>query len=166
MKGPESNEQEWSARIEAAGPGPYDVDWASDILDRLEGRGPVMSVGQREVGVRFNVWAPDVRAAAVEALNVFDEVLPDLRPVEVEVIAVEEQERQLQESNVPDLLGVAEIADALGVSKQRVSELAAQESFPVPIARLRSGPVWQRSALARFMSSWNRRPGRRPAGHT
>ncbi len=151
----------WSASIEAIGAGPYDVDWASDILEALKDHSPAMSVGPQAIGVTFDVIADDAEAAIQEALRVFRRALPDLEPVEVKVQTVEEQERQLAESNIPELLGVAEVAEALGVSKQRVSELASQESFPLPIARLRSGPIWQRSALARFMRAWNRRPGRR-----
>jgi hypothetical protein len=53
-----------------------------------------------------------------------------------------------------------EVAEALGVSGQRVYEIAELEDFPAPIVRLKAGPVWQRSALARFMSSWRRQAGR------
>jgi hypothetical protein len=153
----------WSVRVEAEGPGPYDADWAGDVLDLpiLHGRGAAMTMARKNVSLTFDVVAEDAEAAAREGLRIFREALPTLEPVAVGVQTVEAQERQLAKSNVPELLGVAEIAEALGVSKQRVSELADQEGFPVPIARLRSGRVWQRSALARFMRSWTRSPGRK-----
>jgi predicted DNA-binding transcriptional regulator AlpA len=66
------------------------------------------------------------------------------------------------ESNVPDLLGVSEVAAALGVSRQRVSELAESDDFPPPIARLKAGPIWQRSQISRFVGNWDRRPGPKP----
>jgi hypothetical protein len=64
------------------------------------------------------------------------------------------------ESNAPDLVGVAEVAELLGVSKQRASDLAHSEGFPAPVATLRAGPIWRRSQLARFAGGWERRPGR------
>jgi chromosome partitioning protein len=47
-----------------------------------------------------------------------------------------------------DLLGVAEVAVLLGVTRQTVSNWRArQEGFPSPTAELRSGPIWTRSAI-------------------
>ncbi len=157
------SEQEWSVRIEATGPGPYDPDWADLVLEALEGHGPAVSVGRREVGVRYSVLARHAEAAVLEALRTFRRALPDLEPVAIDVQTVVEQERQLAASNVPELLGVSEVADALGVSKQRVAELSESASFPSPIVRLRAGPIWERSAIARFLGQWARKPGR-PAG--
>ncbi len=55
-----------------------------------------------------------------------------------------------------ELMGVAEVAKLLGVSSQRVSQLAAQESFPEPLARLAAGPVWERTDVEK----WARGTGR------
>jgi hypothetical protein len=57
-------------------------------------------------------------------------------------------------------LGVSEVAEVLGVSRQRVSELRTSEAFPAPVAELRSGPVWRGSTLHRFVQNWARKPGR------
>lgn len=59
------------------------------------------------------------------------------------------------------LVGVNEVADMFGVSKQRVSELARTDSFPAPVSRLAAGPVWWRSDIQSFMEQWQRKPGRR-----
>ena len=74
--------------------------------------------------------------------------------------SVEELEKQVMESNVPELVGVTELAQLLGVSRQRASELARSRDFPAPIAVLRSGPVWRKTAIARHVGKWERRPGR------
>jgi hypothetical protein len=158
------SEPEWSVRIEGTGPGPNDLDWADRVLESLEGRGPAVQVGPQEVAVRFTVAARDVETASREALRTFRDVLPELEPVAIELQSVGEQERQLAASNVPELLGVSEVAEALGVSKQRVAELSESESFPAPIIRLRAGPVWARSAIARFLNQWPRKPGRPARG--
>jgi len=57
------------------------------------------------------------------------------------------------------LMGVAEVAELLGVSRQRVTQLAKTEAFPEPIAHLAAGPVWQAEDVER----WAREAGRLPA---
>jgi hypothetical protein len=52
----------------------------------------------------------------------------------------DEQERRLAEPNLPGLVGVAELGEILGVSRQRASELALAGVVPV------SGPAAGRRA--------------------
>lgn len=54
------------------------------------------------------------------------------------------------------LMGVAEVATLLGVSRQRVTQLAKQEDFPAPAAALAAGPVWESADVER----WARGVGR------
>jgi enamine deaminase RidA (YjgF/YER057c/UK114 family) len=56
--------------------------------------------------------------------------------------------------------GVSEVADLLGVSRQRVAQLRTKRGFPAPIAELRAGPIWDVSSLGLFLEEWERRPGR------
>jgi predicted DNA-binding transcriptional regulator AlpA len=53
-----------------------------------------------------------------------------------------------------DLVGVAEIAAMLGVTRQRVHQLIEESSdFPVPEAELAGGRVWARSAVAAWLAT-------------
>lgn len=55
------------------------------------------------------------------------------------------------------LVGVAEIAELLGVSRQYVDRLSrTDDTFPVPEAELKSGRVWKREAIEK----WGRKIGR------
>lgn len=45
------------------------------------------------------------------------------------------------------LLGVAEVAELLGVSRQRVHQLALLPHFPRPEAELSAGKIWSHSAI-------------------
>jgi serine/threonine protein kinase/predicted DNA-binding transcriptional regulator AlpA len=57
--------------------------------------------------------------------------------------------------------GVSEVADKLGVSRQRFTELRGRNDFPQPVAELASGPVWDLGDIDRWLSSGaRRRPGR------
>lgn len=53
---------------------------------------------------------------------------------------------------VPALVGLGEIADILGVTKQRVHQLATAPGFPEPVARLRATPVWARADIDTYGS--------------
>lgn len=45
-------------------------------------------------------------------------------------------------------MGAAEIADYLGVSRQRVTQLEHLKKFPAPVARLKMGAVWHAEDIA------------------
>jgi predicted DNA-binding transcriptional regulator AlpA len=55
-----------------------------------------------------------------------------------------------------ELVGPAEVAAMLNVSRQRVGQLAARSDFPVPVAVLQMGKVW----LAEDIRVWAKRDGR------
>lgn len=55
-----------------------------------------------------------------------------------------------------DLVGTAEIADLLGVSRQRVHQLVSRADFPEPVAKLAAGIIWNRLDVER----WARDSGR------
>jgi serine/threonine protein kinase len=54
--------------------------------------------------------------------------------------------------------GVSEVAEALGVSRQRLAKLREREDFPEPLAELAQGPVWDLGAIR----AWNE-SGLRPS---
>lgn len=51
------------------------------------------------------------------------------------------------------LVGTAEISDMLGVSRQRVAQLASVPDFPQPTAELTAGRVWLRSAVLQWIGA-------------
>jgi hypothetical protein len=79
-----------------------------------------------------------------------------------EVARVDEQEAS---QPLLELAGLAEIASMLGVSKQRVQELAARDGlFPLPVARVSGGTLYKKSMIEAFNTHWMRTPGR-PVSH-
>jgi hypothetical protein len=54
------------------------------------------------------------------------------------------------------LVGAAEIGRMLGVSRQRVQQLAGREDFPEPDVVLEMGKVWKRADIVK----WARDRGR------
>lgn len=55
----------------------------------------------------------------------------------------------------PDVLGVSEIADMLGLTRQRVLQLCAEPDFPEPTI-LKGGKIWDRADVL----EWCRRTER------
>jgi predicted DNA-binding transcriptional regulator AlpA len=60
----------------------------------------------------------------------------------------------------PEVAAVAEIAELLGVSRQRVYRLIERSDFPQPIAELSVGRVWRTTDIQK----WARRTGRVQTG--
>lgn len=55
-----------------------------------------------------------------------------------------------------DLVGVAEVAEMLGVTRQRVNQLVNEGGFPDPVAVLTAGRIWKRAAIERWARSVGR----------
>lgn len=78
----------------------------------------------------------------------------------LEIIDVDEHDRRLAEPAYAELVGITEIAAMLGVTRQRASALQTRSGFPQPLQVLASGPVWPRTWIDRFASTWERKGGR------
>ncbi len=58
-----------------------------------------------------------------------------------------------------DLVGAAEIAEMLGLTRQRVNVIVrTHEDFPRPVAELSAGRIWMRKDVV----AWARHTGRLP----
>ena len=65
----------------------------------------------------------------------------------------------------PELAGLAEVAEMLGVTKRTVSNYTRREDFPQPVDRLASGPIWRRTDIEAWKDEHEPPlpPGRRPS---
>ena len=118
--------------------------------------------GGSELTTTLTVDAPTVSSAIDEGLALVGKLVSG-NPIAVEVLTVAEHDRRLAEPAFPALVGVAELAEMLGVSRQRASALPERADFPSPVAVLRAGPVWRRGDVSQFVASWPRTSGR-PTG--
>ena len=62
-----------------------------------------------------------------------------------------------------DLVTASEIGRRLGVSRQRIAQLAAREDFPDPIGQLGKYTVFRWRDVERWNARTERRPGRPPS---
>ena len=57
--------------------------------------------------------------------------------------------------------GVSEVVERIGVSRQRLADIRIRPDFPVPVAELSNGPIWDLAEIDRWLASGVRRgPGR------
>lgn len=160
--------KEWSVRFSVNRPDTTFTETDVDtILDALKTHAASGSYSPHELSVRFTLASPLPARAVVEGLKLFHSALREAgiavgeeRIVDVELELAPDLDKQLLESNLPELVGVAEVAQILNVSKQRVSDLARSPDFPRPIEILAAGPIWKKSAILRHVGLWPRKPGR------
>jgi predicted DNA-binding transcriptional regulator AlpA len=61
----------------------------------------------------------------------------------------------------PRTVRLVEIAELLGVTKQRAHQIAEEKGFPAPLAEDVSGRVWSRNDVQTWAKAWRReRPWR------
>jgi hypothetical protein len=113
----------------------------------------------------ITVPGEDARFAAEQATSLVEtwaakSGLPAWPVVRVDAVEASILDRELAEPNYPELVGIAELAELAGVSQQRASVLASRPDFPKPIARLRSGPVFDLRQVSSLVEKWSRRPSR------
>ncbi len=60
----------------------------------------------------------------------------------------------------PEFVGVSEVAEMLGVSKQRAWTLARRPDFPSPARVLKATPVWLKRSITAWREQWERKSGR------
>lgn len=117
------------------------------------------NVGERRLETTLTVSASDPPVAATRAIEIVTSTVPG-KVVAIEVMTTEEQDRRLAEPAFPELVGVSEVAEMLGITRQRLAVLRQRPEFPAPVAELAAGPIWRRGDLSTFAMGWQRRPGR------
>jgi hypothetical protein len=144
------------------------LDRVEDLVDMLSELHAAVTLAPRRITIAAAIQAETIESAFLEGLRqsslaISRAGLPDLTVVSARVCSEGEMEAELNSPNLPPLVGVAEIANQLGISRQRVSELSSQHrDFPGPVAKLAAGPVWLERAVRRFVENWARKPGRSP----
>jgi hypothetical protein len=160
--------REWSVRFNISRPEvTFTEEHVDAVLDALSTQAASGTYSPHELSMRFTMVCPTPIRAVREGFDLFVGALgkAGIPPgeegvVEAGVEAVPDLERRIGESNLPDLVGVAEVARLLNVSKQRASELARSPEFPRPIEVLAAGPIWRKTAILRHVGLWPRKAGR------
>ena len=154
---------QWACTVEAVND-TYtgDVEDLSErIIDRLGRHHGSVSFGRGRILASFIVDARLVLQATETALKVWIKAMDDSLAWSIVSVTARRTDQPDDLPGLPKLLGVAEVALRLDVTKQRADELArAHRLFPPPLAELASGPVWTAWQIAAFQQSWTREADR------
>ena len=129
--------------------------WDATVANRAEGPGFTLTIGRDE---RDAITA--ARTAAQFIRTVSGKIATG-QVIDLRVRTPEQFETEALRPDFPSLASAADAAEILGVSRQRVHQLAASNTrFPAPVARVGTGPLWTVPAIEHFARIWERRPGR------
>ncbi|CQD21923.1 hypothetical protein BN000_05406 [Mycobacterium europaeum] len=144
----------------------FDVDPSMQQMDEWESMLEGFDASVARIpgrGVDVTMYAPGTLELPEALSKVIREASHAMRigpPVGMEIVGEREYARRAATPTMPELMSAAEIADELGVRRQRVHQLRATPAFPAPLAELRGGAVWDAAAVRKFAASWERKPGR------
>lgn len=162
----------YSIHVEARPPaGALDIsvdESAADaLMELLEEHDGVISAGTGAWDARFSVRAPSAWEAVLHGAPLVEKLackagMPSWPVVRAEAIRQDVLDAENAMPTLPELVSVPEAAEILGVSPQRVRELAGTNpGFPEPMYELRTGKLWLRDAIEAFAGR-DRKPGRPP----
>ncbi len=155
----------WACTVEAVNDSyTGDIEDLSErVLARLGSQDASVAFGDRRIAASFTVDARLVLQAVETAQKTWNKALDDQLAWSIVSLSARRGDQPDDLPGLPKLLGVAEVAKRLDVSKQRAAELArTHRLFPPPVAELASGPVWTAWQIGSFQRSWTRKPGRPP----
>jgi len=148
--------QEWSVGLRLMHGENYGPDTAEKRLDDLADYFPVISLGPKDVTFRLTVSAVTPEEALTRAIQVVGAGVY----LSINVMTVDELEREIEKPTVPDLVSAAEIGEMAGVSRQRADQWADSSDFPPPAVTTRAGRLWLRVSVNRWLERTPRRVGR------
>lgn len=124
------------------------------IHEVLLGRAPGVKKTPSTIDVAFGLQGESFPESEQEAKTVINRLVEALGiPLNAVSLLRIANNGQIDASiaELPVCVGVGEAAEILGVSKQRVTQLAAENpDFPKPEFRLRATPVWQDHKIRQF----------------
>jgi hypothetical protein len=139
---------------------------ADGLMDLLEEYDGIVSAGpvswEATVSIRASgAWDASVHGGSLIEKMAIKAGMPSWPLVRVEAVRQDVLDAQNARPTLPELVSVPEAAEILGVSQQRVRELAGTNAaFPEPMYELRTGKLWLREAIEVFSQRWERKPGR------
>jgi predicted DNA-binding transcriptional regulator AlpA len=119
------------------------------------------NVGEHRLTTILTVPADSVATAMLAGAKRVTKLAPG-QVIHASAATTDEFDRMQDEARARrELVGMSEVAELLGLSRQRVNEMVRDRNdVPAAEARLKSGPVWRKADWSTFASGWQRKAGR------
>ena len=137
------------------------------LMELLEEHDGVVSSGTGSWDATVSAQAPSAWEATFYGGAIIEKMavkagMPTSPAVRVEAVRQDVLEAENARPTLPELVSGPEAAEILGVSPQRLHELASgNATFPQPMYELRTGKLWLRDAIDAFARRWDsKRAGR------
>ena len=160
----------YSVHIEARAPegaaAVIQEEAVDQLMDLLEEHSGGVTSGTVSWGATISVQALTVldgtsRASAIISSMAEKAHMPDWPMVRAEAVREDILGEDLERPTLPELVSAPEAAEILGVSPQRVRELArGGRVFPSAVYELKVGKLWLRDAIVAYGERRETRPGR------
>ena len=143
-----------------------DENAADALMDLLKQHDGVVSTGTGAWEATISVEASDAWEASNSGSDLIEKLadkagMPNWPAVRVDVVRQDVLEAENMRPTLPELVSGPEAAEILGVSPQRLRQLADGHAlFPEPMYDLRTGKLWLKDAIEAFDRRWDRKPGR------
>lgn len=154
------HDMEYTVELTVITENPLTEDALADVAEIGGAAGG--NVGEKRLTTTLTLPAESLGAAMLAAARKITAVAPG-QVVMASAAEVDEFDRQMEFINQrSELVGMSEVAELLGLSRQRVNEMVRDRNdVPMPVVRLKAGPVWRKSDWSTFQSGWQRKPGKR-----
>jgi predicted DNA-binding transcriptional regulator AlpA len=126
-----------------------------DVVEQLADNFASVSFGDGMLSTTATVEA----AGPMQAYDYLYEALSEFvsgkawAPVRTEIMTPGRQDEELEAPPFPEVVGLVEIADMAGRSRQRAYQMANEnKTFPAPIIVTRSGKLWLKAAVERYFA--------------
>lgn len=126
----------------------------AQLLEALAPHSPSATSMSEAIAAAVDVISDDFETAISLARRLVDDAFLrlDLPTGDIEHVDATPLEIIMRRADeLPDVLGIAEIAEALGVSRQRAHQLTSTKNFPVEIGRVRATRLWSRQDIEEFV---------------
>lgn len=103
----------------------------------------------------FQAPGATLRQAADTAMREAGALIP-AKPTRITVMSTADFIAEMEHPGALDQVGITEIADMFGVTRQRAAKLAERSDFPAAVSQLRSGPVFSTASVEAFHQRWSK----------
>lgn len=155
----------WYADVEFLCRGAMPDDAEFDVLEVMSAYNAVLSISRDRLrgAISLAIDAVGAHEAAISlgpALRPVEGIVGNLEITKMDIMDENSRDAEVGEATFPELVGYAEIADMAHISRQRARQIASRSDFPVPVVETAAGPLRVKAAVEKWLSSWDRTPGR------